>query len=426
MIGRGLRASRFESTHIDMVPMVDCIMVLLIFLMISTAFVNDPGIEVQKPDVGGSQLNEQNSLLIAISADNRIFFDGQQISDRPGRRLVKQAAIGRSPALIIRADRPATTGCSPRSMPRPSGPASSMCSSPPPGRAGPEMSNKAMTEAWLLSSAPDETGDLGLNLLSLLLGTGFTVGLLLGIAHFEHAAPPRPPADLDDLRIAVLPVQPPPAPVAPTETATEFTPIAGFVLAPSDSSVKIAVSPPELATILPADLSRVPPPNAQFDLRLTDFKPKMSVLEESQHVYQRSEVDRPPAVAGPAQPPGPEPGARQCVGPARHAPGGHRHHRCGRQCPRDEDLGQREVRRPDGRGHPGVGFSPAMKGGAEGPLPDRAGHHRAVVGRRNPFTSDAMKLRRLRPVSPCVSRLPAGPGARRRPGAEARSQADHQ
>ena len=80
MIGRGLRQNRFESTHIDMVPMVDCIMVLLIFLMISSAFVNDPGIEVQKPDVGGTQLNEQNSLLIAISADNRIFFDGQQIS----------------------------------------------------------------------------------------------------------------------------------------------------------------------------------------------------------------------------------------------------------------------------------------------------------------------------------------------------------
>jgi len=110
MIGRGLRASRFESTHIDMVPMVDCIMVLLIFLMISTAFVNDPGIEVQKPDVGGTEVTEQNSLLIAIAADNRIFFDGQQISADQVAALVKQAAIGRSPALIIRADRACNHG----------------------------------------------------------------------------------------------------------------------------------------------------------------------------------------------------------------------------------------------------------------------------------------------------------------------------
>ena len=110
MIGKFRRSSQLETTHIDMVPMVDCIMVLLIFLMISTAFVNDPGIEVQKPDVGGTGLTEQNSLLIAIAADNRIFFDGQQISADQVAGLVKQAAIGRSPALIIRADRSCNHG----------------------------------------------------------------------------------------------------------------------------------------------------------------------------------------------------------------------------------------------------------------------------------------------------------------------------
>jgi len=104
MIERFRNASKFETTHIDMVPMVDCIMVLLIFLMISSAFVNDPGIEVQKPDVSGTPATDQNILLIAISADNRIFFDGQEIRiDRVGA-LVKQAAIGKSPSLIIRAD----------------------------------------------------------------------------------------------------------------------------------------------------------------------------------------------------------------------------------------------------------------------------------------------------------------------------------
>jgi biopolymer transport protein ExbD len=110
MIGRNHGKHRFESTHIDMVPMVDCIMVLLIFLMISSSFVSDPGIEVQKPDVSGSQVSEQNSLLIAIAADNRIFFDGQQISPDQVAALVKQAAIGRSPSLIIRADRSSNHG----------------------------------------------------------------------------------------------------------------------------------------------------------------------------------------------------------------------------------------------------------------------------------------------------------------------------
>jgi biopolymer transport protein ExbD len=105
MIERIRKTSKFETTHIDMVPMVDCIMVLLIFLMISSAFVNDPGIEVQKPEVSGAvAAADQNILLIAISADNRIFFDGQEIRVDQVSTLVKQAALGKGPSLIIRAD----------------------------------------------------------------------------------------------------------------------------------------------------------------------------------------------------------------------------------------------------------------------------------------------------------------------------------
>jgi len=110
MIGRQLGQSRFETTHIDMVPMVDCIMVLVIFLMISSAFVNDPGVEVQKPDVSGALSGDQTALLIAISADNRIYFDGQEIRPEQVAGLVKRAAIGRAPALIIRGDRGCNLG----------------------------------------------------------------------------------------------------------------------------------------------------------------------------------------------------------------------------------------------------------------------------------------------------------------------------
>ena len=85
-------------------------MVLVIFLMISSSFVNDPGIEVQRPDVSGSISADQNALLIAISADNRVYFDGQEIRTDQVAALMKQAAFGRSPALIIRGDRSSDLG----------------------------------------------------------------------------------------------------------------------------------------------------------------------------------------------------------------------------------------------------------------------------------------------------------------------------
>ncbi len=110
MIGKGHTHSRFETTHIDMVPMVDCIMVLVIFLMISSTFVNDPGVEVQKPDVTGTLSQDQNALLIAITPDNRIYFDGQEIRADQVATVLKQAAFGKSPAVIIRGDRSSDLG----------------------------------------------------------------------------------------------------------------------------------------------------------------------------------------------------------------------------------------------------------------------------------------------------------------------------
>ncbi len=110
MIRRTHAQHRFESTHIDMVPMVDCIMVLVIFLMVSSSFVNDPGVEVQKPDVVGALSSEQNALLIAIAGDNRIWFDGQEIRTDQVATVLKQAAVGRSPSLIVRGDQASSLG----------------------------------------------------------------------------------------------------------------------------------------------------------------------------------------------------------------------------------------------------------------------------------------------------------------------------
>ena len=110
MIGKHRSHGHFEATHIDMVPMVDCIMVLVIFLMISSAFVSEPGIEVDKPDVGGTMSSDQNVLLVAISPDNRIYFDGQEVRTEQLASVLKQAAVGRSPAVIIRGDRASNLG----------------------------------------------------------------------------------------------------------------------------------------------------------------------------------------------------------------------------------------------------------------------------------------------------------------------------
>lgn len=99
-----------RRVRIDLSPMIDCIFILLIFFIVTSVFVEDPGIEVDKPDVRGSEVMDRNALLIAITAENRIFFDGQEINLDQVAPVIRQAAFGEDSVLIIRADQATSHG----------------------------------------------------------------------------------------------------------------------------------------------------------------------------------------------------------------------------------------------------------------------------------------------------------------------------
>ena len=158
------------------------------------------------------------------------------------------------------------------------------------------MNGQVTVQSWSLS-VPVRGAGFGQRVAGLFLGTGFTFALFLGIAHYEKEAPQNPPPPLDDLRVALRPVEiPPPLPVKPVESVPDLTPMAGFVLSPAQSPVKIAVSPPDLSAMLPEDLSKAPQANARLGPMLTEFKPKMVFLADPQHIYQKNEVDRAPYI----------------------------------------------------------------------------------------------------------------------------------
>jgi biopolymer transport protein ExbD len=104
------QARHYESVHIDVVPMVDCMLVLVIFLLVSSVFVAAPGVEVERPDVSGGESVDSNVLLVAITADDRIFFDGQEIRLDQLAPLIKQASFSSDQALIIQADKRTSHG----------------------------------------------------------------------------------------------------------------------------------------------------------------------------------------------------------------------------------------------------------------------------------------------------------------------------
>lgn len=139
-----------------------------------------------------------------------------------------------------------------------------------------------------------------LNAISFVAGAGFSIGLFLSIAHFlnvQEQAAPQVEDDLETVSLAMLPPPPPPKPddkPAVVEEVYDAIPL-GFQEEPSASPVKIAPSPPSYEQLLP--ISQMPAQAVTGIVGMdTSFKPKIDVTFDTDHVYQRSEVDKPPFV----------------------------------------------------------------------------------------------------------------------------------
>jgi biopolymer transport protein ExbD len=79
MFGRSLSDDSDEEVHIDLSSMIDCIFILLIFFIVSTVFVEETGVTVNKPDLGSASSLESNSILLAVTAENKIYYGGDNV-----------------------------------------------------------------------------------------------------------------------------------------------------------------------------------------------------------------------------------------------------------------------------------------------------------------------------------------------------------
>ena len=95
---------------IDMSPLIDCVFILLIFFIVTTVFVEETGVTVNKPDIGGEAL-DKNSILIAVTNDNKIIYDSKAVSSGEIRQIVKDI-LEESPdtPVIIQGDEGAKHG----------------------------------------------------------------------------------------------------------------------------------------------------------------------------------------------------------------------------------------------------------------------------------------------------------------------------
>ncbi len=110
MARRSVMDEADSATKIDLAPMIDCVFLLLIFFLVTTVFVEEPGVSVQKPDATVDRDLEKNSILIAVSADNKVIYGGKEVGVAGVGARVKQMLNREALPVIIQADARAEHG----------------------------------------------------------------------------------------------------------------------------------------------------------------------------------------------------------------------------------------------------------------------------------------------------------------------------
>ncbi len=108
-----LRARRVDEPEINLISLIDVLLVMLIFFMVSSSFVSESRLKVQLPAASGERSDTQSAtLIVAVTQQGAYRVNDRELinSSRETLRaaIVKIAGQDRSARVALRADARAT------------------------------------------------------------------------------------------------------------------------------------------------------------------------------------------------------------------------------------------------------------------------------------------------------------------------------
>ena len=95
----------------DLSPMIDCVFILLIFFIITTVFVEETGVQVNRPQANVDSKLEKDSILIAVTADSKVMYGRREVGVKGIQAVVKPLlAENKEMNCIIQGDEAARHG----------------------------------------------------------------------------------------------------------------------------------------------------------------------------------------------------------------------------------------------------------------------------------------------------------------------------
>jgi biopolymer transport protein ExbD len=108
------RGSRNEEPEINMIPLIDVVLVIIIFLMLTTTFSKVSGLEINLPTAASDGSDAvSNEIVVAVTAAGDVLVNREPVTDRGIDAIA--AALGKArpagdqePVIVINADAKAT------------------------------------------------------------------------------------------------------------------------------------------------------------------------------------------------------------------------------------------------------------------------------------------------------------------------------
>lgn len=107
------RRAAHEEPEINLIPMIDVLLVIIIFLMLTTTYARFSGIEITLPSAdAAASLEKPNEINVAISAAGQVLVDQAPIASAGvaaiAEALRRAAGERKEPLIVVNADAQAT------------------------------------------------------------------------------------------------------------------------------------------------------------------------------------------------------------------------------------------------------------------------------------------------------------------------------
>ena len=104
LYGRSKSLDDEQDGSINVSPLIDVVFILLIFFIVSATFVSLPGVEVVRPDAQTADSLKRNSILFALSSEDKIFHGGEEVQLPEIPRLIELGSKDRNKPVVIQTD----------------------------------------------------------------------------------------------------------------------------------------------------------------------------------------------------------------------------------------------------------------------------------------------------------------------------------